>query len=142
MSRMHGMVFATVLALVLAGFAGSAQAKGRKPAAAKPTPAPKVLNACGCYADLSGKCFCPRKAKCGCPGECEPRGCEEKRARQMQKEIAAETKKAAETDRKARLEEKKRAERPEPEPKPKDEKAKDEKAKDEAKPAAKASDSP
>jgi hypothetical protein len=127
------MVFATVLALLLAGFTGNAWAKGKgkQAATSKPAAAPKALNPCGCYADLAGKCFCPRGSKCGCPGECEPRGCEEKRARQMQKEIALETKKAAEADRKARLEEKRRAEQPEPEAKPKDET----KPKDESKPA-------
>jgi hypothetical protein len=52
-------------------------------------------NACGCYRDSSGSCFCGKKGKCSCPGECEPKGCEEKRARDLDKEIAAETKKAA-----------------------------------------------
>ena len=51
-------------------------------------------NACGCYSDSTGACYCGKKTKCGCPGECEPKGCEEKRAKQMEKEIAAETKKA------------------------------------------------
>ena len=54
-------------------------------------------NACGCYRDSSGACFCGKgkKGKCACPGECEPKGCEEKRAKELDKEIAAETKKAA-----------------------------------------------
>ncbi|HSS37875.1 MAG TPA: hypothetical protein VLT58_03825 [Polyangia bacterium] len=52
-------------------------------------------NKCGCYKDDAGVCYCDKKAKCGCPGECEPKGCEEQRARQLQKEIDAETKKAA-----------------------------------------------
>ena len=51
-------------------------------------------NHCGCYRDPSGACFCAKKATCGCPGECEPRGCEEKREKDLQKEIQAETKKA------------------------------------------------
>ena len=59
-------------------------------------------NACGCYRDSGGSCFCTKKGKCACPGECEPKGCEEKRAKQMQKDIAAETKKAADDDRKER----------------------------------------
>ncbi len=57
-------------------------------------------NHCGCYRDPSGACFCEKKAACGCPGECEPRGCEEKRERDLQKEIQAETKKAEESGRK------------------------------------------
>jgi hypothetical protein len=98
MVRMHATVVAMVVTLLLAGFGGPAQAKGKK-AAAKPAPAAKTLNACGCYRNAAGDCFCGRRGKCECPGDCEPKGCEEKRARQMQKEIAAETKKAAETDR-------------------------------------------
>jgi len=58
------------------------------------------LNACGCYAQGSS-CICERKAKCGCPGECEPKGCEEARQKQLQKEIEAETKKAKEAEQKA-----------------------------------------
>ena len=64
--------------------------------------APKhPLNACGCYGE-GGNCICERKAKCGCPGECEPKGCEEARQKQMQKEIDAETKKAKEAEQKAK----------------------------------------
>jgi len=57
-------------------------------------------NKCGCYKDGAGTCFCDKKAKCGCPGDCEPKGCEQAREKQIQKEIDAETKKAAEADRK------------------------------------------
>jgi hypothetical protein len=56
-------------------------------------------NRCGCYRDPNGACFCAKKATCGCPGECEPRGCEEKRDKDIQKEIEAETKKAEESGR-------------------------------------------
>jgi hypothetical protein len=56
-------------------------------------------NSCGCYKDGAGTCFCDKKAKCGCPGDCEPKGCDEKREQQMKREIEAETKKAAEADR-------------------------------------------
>ncbi|HLK91666.1 MAG TPA: hypothetical protein VKZ18_17370 [Polyangia bacterium] len=52
-------------------------------------------NKCGCYKDGAGTCFCDKKAKCGCPGDCEPKGCEEARDRELQKEIDAETKKAS-----------------------------------------------
>lgn len=118
MSTRHGIVAAAIVALLSTLGASEALARAKK-AAAPPKAPPHAVNACGCYADLSGKCFCPKRGKCGCPGECEPRGCEEKRARQMKKEIAAETKKAAEIDRKARQSEKERAARPEPEPKAK-----------------------
>ena len=67
-------------------------ALGLEPAAcAAETPKP---NACGCYRDTTGACYCGKKGACACPGDCEPKGCEEKRARQLEKEIAAETKKA------------------------------------------------
>src|ERR1700759_1806461 len=64
---------------------------GASSASAAPEGTP---NACGCYADSSGTCYCGKKTKCGCPGQCEPKGCEEKRAKQLEKEIAEETKKA------------------------------------------------
>jgi hypothetical protein len=51
-------------------------------------------NKCGCYKDGAGTCFCDKKAKCGCPGDCEPKGCDEARNRELEKEIQAETKKA------------------------------------------------
>jgi len=76
-----------------------AAAKAKKQAAAPPA-AGKKVNACGCYKDTAGACFCGKKGKCACPGDCEPKGCEEKRAKQMEKEVAAETKKAAEADKK------------------------------------------
>jgi hypothetical protein len=56
-------------------------------------------NACGCYKD-GDSCYCDKKARCGCPGECEPKGCEEKRARELEKEVQAETKRAQESERK------------------------------------------
>jgi hypothetical protein len=74
-----------VLALVLLLGGGSAAA----------------ANKCGCTRNESNNtCSCSKGAKCGCPGDCEPKGCEEKREAQMKKEIDAETKKAAEADRK------------------------------------------
>jgi hypothetical protein len=76
-----------------------AAAKGKKPVTAAPVAGRKV-NACGCYADTLGNCFCGRKGKCACPGECEPKGCDDKRAKEMQKAVAAETKKAADADKK------------------------------------------
>ncbi|HEY7372100.1 MAG TPA: hypothetical protein VIF57_07955 [Polyangia bacterium] len=60
-----------------------------------------AANKCGCTRNESNNsCSCSKSAKCGCPGDCEPKGCEEKREAQMKKEIEAETKKAAEADRK------------------------------------------
>ncbi|HLK90885.1 MAG TPA: hypothetical protein VKZ18_13390 [Polyangia bacterium] len=56
-------------------------------------------NRCGCYRDGAGACFCSKKATCGCPGDCEPRGCEEKRDKDLQREIQAETRKAEEAGR-------------------------------------------
>lgn len=78
----------------------NAAAKAKKQAAAPPAAAGKKVNACGCYSDGANNCFCGRKGKCDCPGECEPKGCEDKRAKAMEKEVAAETKRAAEADKK------------------------------------------
>jgi hypothetical protein len=96
------------------GSAGDSLAAAKKKKATSAPVASKTVNACGCYKDANGSCFCGRKGKCMCPGECEPKGCEEKRAKDIQKEIAAEEKKAAEADKKARRDETVRANRPEP----------------------------
>jgi hypothetical protein len=108
-SRGIWLVVSMGFALVVAGAGPTARpawARGKKaPAAAAPAPAPapaKELNACGCYKNAAGACLCSKKGRCDCPGECEPKGCEEKRAAEMEKEIAAETKKAAEADKKQR----------------------------------------
>ena len=78
-----------VLALVLALGGGTALAEKNK---------------CGCTRNESNNtCSCAKGAKCGCPGDCEPKGCEEKREQQMKREIEAETKKAAEADRKHKV---------------------------------------
>jgi hypothetical protein len=74
-----------LLALVIGASAGRAAAAEK--------------NKCGCYKDGAGTCYCDKKAKCGCPGDCEPKGCNEAREKQIQKEIEAETKKAAEAGR-------------------------------------------
>lgn len=58
-----------------------------------------TANACGCYQDATGSCYCGKKARCGCPGDCEPKGCEEKREKELRKEIDAEVKKAQEAGR-------------------------------------------
>ena len=56
-------------------------------------------NTCGCYRTPGGVCYCDRKAKCGCPGECEPKGCEEKRAKELENQIREETRKAEQASR-------------------------------------------
>ena len=86
--KLFGVVLGSVLVVLLAG-AGVA--------------APERNN-CGCYKD-GATCFCDKKAKCGCPGDCEPKGCEEQRDKELQKEIDAETKKAAASDHKKPSEE-------------------------------------
>jgi hypothetical protein len=58
------------------------------------------VNACGCYRDTTGACYCGKKGKCDCPGDCEPKGCEEKRAKEMEKEVVAETKRARDAEKK------------------------------------------
>jgi hypothetical protein len=74
---------------IFGGQAGKLTAIGTLAVAATPP-----ANACGCYRDSAGSCFCGKKGKCACPGDCEPKGCDEKRAKQLEKEIAEETKKA------------------------------------------------
>lgn len=91
---------------------GAAEAKAKKPPVGAGPSTKKEVNACGCYKDTAGQCFCGRKGKCSCPGDCEPKGCEEKRAKEMQKEIAAETKKAAEADKKQRASSKEKNPKP------------------------------
>jgi hypothetical protein len=83
---MKNFVLAPLLALAIWASAGRAEAADNK-------------NKCGCYKNASGVCFCDKKAKCGCPGDCEPKGCDAAREKQIQKEIDAETKKAAEAGR-------------------------------------------
>ena len=98
----HSFRFWFVIASLLLVSSGRAQAKAKdsKPVPAADTGPKKEVNACGCYKDGAGACFCGKKGACACPGECEPKGCEEKRAKEMEKEVAAETKKAAEADKK------------------------------------------
>lgn len=97
---------------------GIAQAKSKSAPAAGPK---RDVNACGCYKDGAGACLCGKKGKCACPGDCEPKGCEEKRNKEIEKEVAAETKKAHEADKKQRQssrasETKARKARPKPKP--------------------------
>jgi hypothetical protein len=97
-ARNVGTVCAFVVTLI--GFAGApGAAKKEKPKApAASTPAEPV-NACGCYKDGKGACVCTdKKAKCDCPGECEPVGCAAKREQEMEREMAAEVKRAQEDE--------------------------------------------
>jgi hypothetical protein len=58
------------------------------------------LNVCGCYSK-NGACVCTTHTlKCECPGECESLGCEAKRQKQIDRELAQETKRIQEEDRK------------------------------------------
>ena len=92
----------------------------------RPAAADDGLNACGCRQGGSGVCYCEKKSHCGCPGECEPKGCEEKRAKQLEKEVQEETRKAEESARRQRARQEteeeapppRRAEREPPAPKP------------------------
>ena len=94
--KLFGFVLGSVLVVSLAGAVGAAPAR----------------NNCGCYKDGS-TCFCDKKAKCGCPGDCEPKGCEEQRDKQLQKEIDAETKKASASGHRGGSEENTKAEKEE-----------------------------
>ena len=100
------LVGATGLTAALAFELGAWTSSGTAQAAAPPS------NMCGCYRDSVGTCYCGKKAKCGCPGECEPKGCEEKRAKEIEKEIEAEAKRARDAEKKQQEEqaEKKRKE--------------------------------
>jgi hypothetical protein len=74
---------------------------GGAPVSAVAEAADPQVNACGCYRDSVGSCYCGKKpGKCVCPGECEPKGCEEKRAKELDKEIEAEARRAREADKK------------------------------------------
>jgi len=83
--------------LLVVGFAPNAIA------GAKTTSDEPQLNACGCYKNSAGVCLCGKKGKCECPGECEPKGCAEKREKDYDREIQAETKRAQEAEKKKQL---------------------------------------
>ena len=69
--------------------------KAKTGAPSKAVPAGVTVNACGCYRTDSGACFCGDKnGACACPGDCEPMVCEQKRSKEIQREVAAETRKA------------------------------------------------
>jgi hypothetical protein len=70
----------------------------------------KDVNACGCYKEADGTCRCSKKSKCGCPGDCEPAGCEEKRQKEMEREVQEEIKRQKDAQQKRDAELKKRQE--------------------------------
>ena len=88
------VLFALVLRFSFAAScAASVGAVAFAPSTAAATPPPgSTANACGCYRDDSGVCFCEKKSKCGCEGECEPKGCDDKRAKERAKELENEVK--------------------------------------------------
>jgi hypothetical protein len=107
MTTSSARVWLVIAAILTGGAALSgapAAAKGNKQA--DDSSAKHEVNACGCYADATGACFCGKKSKCACPGECEPKGCDAKREKELQKQVQAETKKAHEADQKQRAHEK------------------------------------
>src|SRR5262245_32335835 len=92
---------AFVLAVAPPAWSAKEKDKDKKAApSGRNLPPGVALNACGCYKSGNG-CVCTdRKAKCECPGECEPVGCEEKRQKDLEREYAAEVKRAQEEDKK------------------------------------------
>jgi hypothetical protein len=86
--------------LVIMGLAPHAVAGAKKTVSDEPQ-----LNACGCYRNSAGACLCGKKGKCECPGECEPKGCSEKRQKDLDREIQAETKRVQDVEKKKRDEE-------------------------------------
>ncbi|MEA2699532.1 MAG: hypothetical protein QOI66_3803 [Myxococcales bacterium] len=105
-----------VLAIAAGVMAGRMSVTSAKEAGAKVTkdkkspqqvvPAGVTVNACGCYRNEAGACFCGDKnGRCACPGECEPISCAQKRSQEIQREIAAETKKAQDEEKRRQREE-------------------------------------
>ena len=88
------------------GSGAAADASGGDPSASKKSsargsvPAGVTLNACGCY-NTGNSCVCTnRNARCDCPEDCEPVGCEQRRQKEMDREIAVETKRAQDDEKK------------------------------------------
>lgn len=100
----------TILAWLAAGAISLGGGLTLRPASA----ADDALDACGCRQGSSGACYCEKKSHCGCPGECEPKGCEEKRSRQLEKEVQEETRKAEESARRQRARQETEDEAPPP----------------------------
>lgn len=84
--------------LCLPAYVASFSSFAPAPRAVAAPPPGASLNACGCYRDDAGICYCEKKSKCGCEGECEPKGCEEKRAKERERELENEVKLAKQRD--------------------------------------------
>ncbi|HEY2729872.1 MAG TPA: hypothetical protein VGK52_08010 [Polyangia bacterium] len=83
------------------GSADAAAPSAKRDTAKGGPPPGETVNACGCYHDAKGGCVCTdKKGKCECPGECEPVGCGAKRDKEMDREMAAEIKRAQEDEKK------------------------------------------
>jgi hypothetical protein len=81
------------------------RAKSPPSSTAKKPPPGESVNACGCYHDAQGGCVCTdKKGKCECPGECEPVGCGEKRDKEIEREMAAEIKRAQDDEKRREAE--------------------------------------
>ena len=95
------VVVAVVLGLAPAiGAAKKAPAEKSADKSGGGAPPGVAVNKCGCYAKGSS-CVCTKKtAKCECPGECEPVGCDDKRSKEMEKEVAETVKKSQEDEKK------------------------------------------
>lgn len=77
--------------------------KARRVAPPMAVPAGVTLNACGCYRTEAGVCFCgDRNGACVCLGDCEPMACELRRAKEIEREVAVETKKAQDEEKRQR----------------------------------------
>lgn len=95
-----------VAAAVVLGMAPAIRAAKKAPAdksgdkSSGSAPPGVAVNKCGCY-PRGSSCVCTKKtAKCECPGECEPVGCDEKRSKEMEKEVAETVKKSQEDEKK------------------------------------------
>jgi hypothetical protein len=118
--RRQGPRIVVALTLALFALSGSAASAAKDKPKSAPSPAAspakaksangktnigpppgESVNACGCYHDAKGGCVCTdKKGKCDCPGECEPVGCDEKRDKEMEREMAAEIKRARDDEKK------------------------------------------
>jgi hypothetical protein len=88
LQSMFPLILMGLVASVMGGSSSSARGEEDK------------TNACGCYQNTAGQCICTRRGKCDCPGECEPKGCDEKRQKELNKAIQEETRKAEAAEKK------------------------------------------
>lgn len=102
------IIFSIFITLGLLSVAPGADAKGKakEPQAEEAPPPATPDNECGCYRDAQDQCHCKKlkKLKCVCENDCEPPACETERAKQSEKDAAAQMKKIQERDKKAQAE--------------------------------------